>query len=507
MRFVTFVLQAAGDSLLRRLVELHRAIASAQGASGGARDEAVVTGSRKTAPTASRWQVLLAAVLLPLYTLWRRVLQALLGSCMLERLGTLGYVATLRASSSHATNSDVAASRHIHTWLARRAAWLVDCELTLSDELTEERATIQRYAETTPPLMERSAMARSVALSICRRKDIPVPGPANTFLVAALQQVLLIERFNEALAAACRTSVEWNGATALEFGGAWDAVHAAATWPPSANEAAVSRESRAGWNWVTLGFQGADPADDFRGTGEFGLRCFVHFATRHASRAARVIAESRSPDIHIDTIATPWYPAALASIHVSAFLARLCTAGGGCQLREWMLFCTGPTSEEAELWVLLEELHSFIMMQFHAYWRYSCRVPGGTVKTVMDFERCFAEFCGRMTTLLVKRRAWPTIRVPTTTDAYTARKQSGDVYAAAVDRLESYMYLMPDGFTFADVPYGAAEFARYFEVVRREDSARAEELLLGEASDDASNEEEKDDEEEEIYELARLRQK
>lgn len=42
-------------------------------------------------------------------------------------------------------------------------------------------------------------------------------------------------------------------------------------------------ENRKGLHWKKLGFQGQDPASDFRGSGIFGLRCLIYFALRYPS--------------------------------------------------------------------------------------------------------------------------------------------------------------------------------------------------------------------------------
>jgi len=44
-----------------------------------------------------------------------------------------------------------------------------------------------------------------------------------------------------------------------------------------------SLDERKGLHWKKLGFQGQDPASDFRGSGIFGLRCLIYFALRYPS--------------------------------------------------------------------------------------------------------------------------------------------------------------------------------------------------------------------------------
>ena len=54
----------------------------------------------------------------------------------------------------------------------------------------------------------------------------------------------------------------------------WDTV-----WP----EEPFVTLPRCGAHWKKLGFQGRDPASDFRGSGIFGLRCLVYMALRYPS--------------------------------------------------------------------------------------------------------------------------------------------------------------------------------------------------------------------------------
>ena len=67
--------------------------------------------------------------------------------------------------------------------------------------------------------------------------------------------------------------------------------------------------------WPNLGFQGHNPATDFRATGVLGLAFFAHFAKVHAGLATAILARANRP--------IEGYPLALASIHATAFAQRL----------------------------------------------------------------------------------------------------------------------------------------------------------------------------------------
>lgn len=74
-------------------------------------------------------------------------------------------------------------------------------------------------------------------------------------------------------------------------------------------------------DWVKLGFQGKDPATDFRSTGQLGLELFSSFC--ESESAERVFVESGSyvgaKGLPIDV---PWYPVALVSIRLTHFLTQ-----------------------------------------------------------------------------------------------------------------------------------------------------------------------------------------
>ena len=59
---------------------------------------------------------------------------------------------------------------------------------------------------------------------------------------------------------------------------------------PDANlTARVSKE------WQEVGFQGNNPATDFRGMGMLGLQCLVYFSEQHQNKARTIFLHSRHP--------------------------------------------------------------------------------------------------------------------------------------------------------------------------------------------------------------------
>jgi hypothetical protein len=73
--------------------------------------------------------------------------------------------------------------------------------------------------------------------------------------------------------------------------------------------------SRLCTDWKSLGFQGIDPATDFRGMGILSLEQLIYFAKKHNGRALLCLKTSRDPMI--------WYQFALVGINITAFLLQL----------------------------------------------------------------------------------------------------------------------------------------------------------------------------------------
>jgi hypothetical protein len=72
-------------------------------------------------------------------------------------------------------------------------------------------------------------------------------------------------------------------------------------------------------DWQALGFQGSDPATDFRASGELGLRGLHRLATAHTAHAAAIVSATELP--------YRGYPLALASIHATMLAAVLAADG------------------------------------------------------------------------------------------------------------------------------------------------------------------------------------
>lgn len=424
-----YIAQAVSDWALQRFVTLQQTAAD---------------------PAASRLQFAVAATILILHRASKRALRVIVQSSALERQANSGAAALTVQDGKY------------EKWMARRAVWRVSSELSLSSMLQEQARTIERFASSSS-VMTASDLARSITLAICRRKDIAFNSRAHFFLEKyAIRQIVLVKSFETELSNMCSQRADWvpltpnqeNRSSAEMFNELWDAVHAASTWPASLPPL-LSRESRGGVNWVTLGFQGLDPSDDLRGSGRFGLVAFHNLLTRHSERAARLIVESKAPDIHIDMVKVAWYPAALASIHVCAYIARLSASGS---LRKWLFF-SASDPDESNSWQLILNLHAYIIFEFHEFWKADVR--RGVVKTVMNFEVCFANFCSILYKKLVVYRP-----NPLELDEYSVRISASDFQKNTNNSINVHrngMYLV------RPVPFGIQAFEAYFEIVEEED--------------------------------------
>uniref|UniRef100_A0A7R9Y8H4 ELMO domain-containing protein n=1 Tax=Pinguiococcus pyrenoidosus TaxID=172671 RepID=A0A7R9Y8H4_9STRA len=83
----------------------------------------------------------------------------------------------------------------------------------------------------------------------------------------------------------------------------------------SAPEADGERRITPSSSWKSLGFQGIDPATDFRSMGGLALRMLVYFAEERTESARTALEMShRQP---------AWYPFATAGINIAAFVLHL----------------------------------------------------------------------------------------------------------------------------------------------------------------------------------------
>lgn len=141
-------------------------------------------------------------------------------------------------------------------------------------------------------------------------------------------------------------------------------------------------ESRITKQWQQIGFQGTDPATDFRGMGLLGLHCLHYFAKRHNSTLRSIHLHSHHPK--------HGYPLAIVSIDLTSLLFSWTTSGLidnylHCAVSQW------PISVDEFM-----EIHCYLLKEFDKFW------IGKDPENVMAFNAIRAEFASQLQQELIK---------------------------------------------------------------------------------------------------------
>ncbi|KAI8053081.1 Engulfment/cell motility [Syncephalis plumigaleata] len=147
-----------------------------------------------------------------------------------------------------------------------------------------------------------------------------------------------------------------------------------------------ARHSR---QWQKIGFQGKDPATDFRSMGMLALDDLHYYAKHHSTSAHHVLRCSQESD--------RWYSFAIVGIHITSFAVQTLRT----RRLQHHLYRYGISR------AIYHEYYSYLFHSFNEYWM--SRVPA---PTIMDFERVFADFRLQIETELLERR--PTLLDETT---------------------------------------------------------------------------------------------
>jgi len=145
-----------------------------------------------------------------------------------------------------------------------------------------------------------------------------------------------------------------------------------ATFPRRTMDSAVSER------WKELGFQGNNPATDFRGMGLLGLRCLIYFAQTHADEFRGLLAQHRD------------YPVACAGINITAMLLKRLVSADGTPIEASPLFallCRDGRDNG------FEEVYCSVFVWFDTLWARSDA-------SYMDFPAILEELTSGLSSLL-----------------------------------------------------------------------------------------------------------
>ncbi|KAJ9469430.1 ELMO domain-containing protein B [Diplonema papillatum] len=128
----------------------------------------------------------------------------------------------------------------------------------------------------------------------------------------------------------------------------------------------VQRTARKTDEWGELGFQGKDPATDFRGNGLLGLANLVYFAEQHGELARRMMKEGGWA---ADKGMT-WYLLAVTGINLTTTLNTMLKTGSLDRHFESAPVAEPLTSDPTEhpVVVIHSQLYSTILSNYHELW-------------------------------------------------------------------------------------------------------------------------------------------
>ncbi|XP_046853838.1 ELMO domain-containing protein 1-like [Xenia sp. Carnegie-2017] len=130
-------------------------------------------------------------------------------------------------------------------------------------------------------------------------------------------------------------------------------------------------ESRLSSQWGEIGFQGKNPATDFRGMGILGLENLLYFASKQNNVCRKVLSESRHPKY--------WYSFAIVGINITALSLDLLKTGA-LKPHFYNTVSGKPTMDD------FHKVYCYLFRTFSAFWLE--QKPA----SVMEFNRIRDEF-------------------------------------------------------------------------------------------------------------------
>ena len=236
----------------------------------------------------------------------------------------------------------------------------IDTYLLYSSKLILQR----RFLETAPltsssgiPLSTKLTSVESVIAKLAVDKHVPAGSPEWNLLSPSLTTIHgvfnLINDLNLRAASKYEKDNKQHERKLLEI---WECL-----MPTEDLKSRISSQ------WTKIGFQGTDPATDWRGMGCLGLDDLHYLCTVHTKLARSILAQSLTP--------THWFSLAITSINVTAFTLSLLRTR---QLNDQ--FFTLGTSKAV--------YHEFYVWTMNAFAEFWIARGGG----VMEFQNLFSKF-------------------------------------------------------------------------------------------------------------------
>ncbi|CAH1766390.1 10143_t:CDS:2, partial [Entrophospora sp. SA101] len=134
--------------------------------------------------------------------------------------------------------------------------------------------------------------------------------------------------------------------------------------------------------WTKIGFQGKDPATDFRGMGMLGLDDLVYYAKNYRESSHYALESS------YHTVS--WYSFAIVGLNITSFALQTLRT----RQLQYFLFKYGIEKN------VYHEFYCYLFHSFNEYWT----TYDQSVITTMDFEWMFAQFKINIRKELMERR-------------------------------------------------------------------------------------------------------
>jgi len=156
--------------------------------------------------------------------------------------------------------------------------------------------------------------------------------------------------------------------------------------------------------WGEIGFQGKDPATDFRGGGLLGLHQLLYFAEQRNERARDMLTDGRIREV-------AKYPWSCCGINVTAEMVRMLEKRS-CALRLY----TARTAEDAMR--VFNDIYCDVFEYFHE--AYALAEP----TDVMGFPPKFKESIAQAEEALAKAGRVPIVPAPAASDGPDTKKRN-----------------------------------------------------------------------------------